>query len=34
MRALTGELPWNHMIPLDLLESDLAIFANGGAQKT
>src|SRR5664279_4928849 len=32
--ALTGELPWNQTIPLDLLESDLAISANAGAQKT
>jgi len=32
--ALTGELPWNQTVPLDLLQSDLAISANAGAQKT
>src|SRR5271166_5840170 len=32
--AFTGELPWNQTIPLDLLESDLAISADAGAQKT
>ncbi len=31
--ALTGEMPWNQTIPLDLLESDLAISADAGAQK-
>jgi len=32
--ALTGELPWNQTLPLDLLQSDLAIAANADAQKT
>ena len=31
--ALTGEMPWNQTIPLDLLESDLAINGNAGALK-
>jgi hypothetical protein len=32
--ALTGQLPWNQTIPLDLLESDLAINGNAGTMKT
>ncbi len=30
----TGELPWNQTIPLDLLQSDLAVSADAGAMKT